>query len=592
MTTQESREQEIKRLNTEKVKQIALCHFYSYYVRHNMSDMLAYVGEDVTWLGSQSNFVAHNRQEFENLLEREIEKVPKQCVMKVISADVSPVSGNCYQVTGELELRLPVQDNVYYTNLRFSMMICKEDGKFSIVSIHTSTIRKTALWHDTQALKERQKQFSEEGGENIQDPVTGVFQLGAFKERAARQLEDISKEKNYALICTDICSFERVNNLYGMQKADKLLADTAKMIMASGKCILLCCRSVADHFVALARYQDFSTFRNMLNELCNRFAVEIGNEYSDAYPRLGIGVYRIDKEHPPIQKMVEYANLARKSLRTNTTSHIAVYDERVYTQLIRAGKIEQSMKNAMAQHEFKAFIQPKYNLETGQIVGAEALVRWIREDGSMIYPDDFIPIFEKNGFIVELDFFILSEVCRMIQRRLQEKRHCVPISINQSRVLLQEKDYVKRVADILEKYDTPPRYIELELTERIFRDDLTDLAKMMGELRNLGVRWSIDDFGTGYSSLNLLKELPVDIIKIDKSFLDETESSETSKIIIRKTVELTQELDKTVVCEGVETENQADYLRGIRCDMAQGYLYAKPMPMEEFEKLLDKEIYG
>ncbi len=146
-------------------------------------------------------------------------------------------------------------------------------------------------------------------------------------------------------------------------------------------------------FVALARYQDFSTFRNMLNELCNRFAVEIGNEYSDAYPRLGIGVYRIDKEHPPIQKMVEYANLARKSTRTNTTSHIAVYDERVYTQLIRAGKIEQSMKNAMAQHEFKAFIQPKYNLETGQIVGAEALVRWIREDGSMIYPDDFIPIF-------------------------------------------------------------------------------------------------------------------------------------------------------------------------------------------------------
>ena len=157
MTTQESREQEIKRLNAEKVKQIALCHFYSYYVRHNMSDMLAYVGEDVTWLGSQSDFVAHNRQEFENLLEREIKKVPKQCVMKVISADVSQVSGNCYQVTGELELRLPVQDNVYYTNLRFSMMICKEDGKFSIVSIHTSTIGKSVLWDDTQVLKERQK---------------------------------------------------------------------------------------------------------------------------------------------------------------------------------------------------------------------------------------------------------------------------------------------------------------------------------------------------------------------------------------------------------------------------------------------------
>jgi EAL domain-containing protein (putative c-di-GMP-specific phosphodiesterase class I) len=180
----------------------------------------------------------------------------------------------------------------------------------------------------------------------------------------------------------------------------------------------------------------------------------------------------------------------------------------------------------------------------------------------------------------------------MLHRRIQEGKNCVPISINQSRVLLQDKDYVSKVAGVLERHNIPAQYIELELTERIFRDDLTDLAEMMRKLRALGVRWSIDDFGTGYSSLNLLKELPVDIIKIDKSFLDETENSEASKIIIRKTVELTQELDKTVVCEGVETENQADYLRGIRCDIAQGYLYAKPMPMTEFERLLDKEMHG
>ena len=272
-------------------------------------------------------------------------------------------------------------------------------------------------------------------------------------------------------------------------------------------------------------------------------------------------------------------------------SRIAIYDAKVYTQMQRVSRIERSMKDALENHEFKAYLQPKYNLETGKIVGAEALVRWIRKDGTMVYPDEFIPVFEKNGFIVNLDFYILGEICKMIQRRVQAKKSCVPISINQSRVLLQEKDYVSKVAGVLAHYNTPPRYIELELTERIFRDDLTELADMMDKLRTLGVRWSIDDFGTGYSSLNLLKELPVDIIKIDKSFLDETESSETSKIIIRKTVELTQELDKTVVCEGVETENQADYLRGIRCDMAQGYLYAKPMPMDEFENLMDKEMY-
>ena len=180
----------------------------------------------------------------------------------------------------------------------------------------------------------------------------------------------------------------------------------------------------------------------------------------------------------------------------------------------------------------------------------------------------------------------------MINRRLHEQKPCVPISINQSRVLLQNRDYAQKVAGVLAQYNTPPQYIELELTERIFRDDLKNLADVMSKLKELGISWSIDDFGTGYSSLNLLKELPVDIIKIDKSFLDETESSETSKIIIRKTVELTQELDMTVVCDGVETENQADYLRGIRCDVAQGYLYARPMPMDDFETLLDKEMYG
>lgn len=584
MIAKNNQEQEMIQLREETAKQIALCHFYAYYVRHNMDDVLAYVGENVQWLGSQSNYIAHNRKEFKNLLEEELKKVPKQCVMKVIQAQCAQILEGCYQVLGEFELRLPMSNNVFYTRLRFSMMIQMSNESVSIVSIHTSTIGKSFL------RSEPDLQMKEDT--NMYDPVTGVLQLWSFKEKVEQRLKEEIKSENYAMICTDICNFERVNNLYGMKKADELLVNTANMLMTSSKSVLYCCRSVADHFVALVSYQDFSAFRTYLNELCHEFIESIAVDYQEAFPQLGIGVYRFGEEHPAIEKMVEYANLARKSLRTNRDSKIAVYDEKVYSHLVFVGQIEQSMKMAMKQHEFKAFLQPKYNLETGQIVGAEALVRWIRNDGSVVYPDDFIPVFEKNGFIIELDYFILSEVCRMLKRRIEKKKLCVPISINQSRVLLQEGDYVSRVAGILKKYDTPPRYIELELTERIFRDDLTDLANMMEQLRSLGVRWSIDDFGTGYSSLNLLKELPVDIIKIDKSFLDETESSEASKIIIRKTVELTQELDKTVVCEGVETENQADYLRGIRCDMAQGYLYAKPMPMDEFEKLLDKEMHG
>ena len=178
----------------------------------------------------------------------------------------------------------------------------------------------------------------------------------------------------------------------------------------------------------------------------------------------------------------------------------------------------------------------------------------------------------------------------MIQRRREEKKKCLPISINQSRILLSRKDYTTRIAKVLLKYQTPPQLIELELTERLFSNHYDEMYVMMEQLKKVGIKWSIDDFGTGYSSLNLLKELPVDIVKLDKSFLDETETSEVSRVIIRKIVELTKELQKSIVCEGVETKEQADYLRTIRCDMAQGYLYARPMPMSNFEKLIDKKV--
>lgn len=581
-----------KQMIEEQVKQIALNHFYAYYVRHDMEDMLANVDAEVQWIGSKDHYVAHNREEFRNLLAKELEKVPYECIMKVIEAKTVTMAPDCYNATGELELRLPYCANIYYTNFRFSMIVRWESNRFYIVSIHTSTTGESVLIEDLDKMEQRMKKMAVDIKEQDRyDTVTGLLHLDAFKEKVEEHLKQSELDISYAMICTDISNFERVNNLYGFQKADQLLADTATLLTSCSKDVCLCCRSVADHFVALISYKELLFLKRLLEVLCSEFEERIGKLYADAYIQLGLGVYMISNRQEPVEKMVEYANVARKSLRLKKKSRIAIYDAKVYSQMQRVGRIERSMKEALENREFKAYLQPKYNLETGRIVGAEALVRWIHKDGTMVYPDEFIPVFEKNGFIVNLDFYILGEICKMIQRRVQAKKSCVPISINQSRVLLQEKDYVSKVAGVLAHYNTPPRYIELELTERIFRDDLTELADMMDKLRTLGVRWSIDDFGTGYSSLNLLKELPVDIIKIDKSFLDETESSETSKIIIRKTVELTQELDKTVVCEGVETENQADYLRGIRCDMAQGYLYAKPMPMDEFENLMDKEMY-
>lgn len=576
----------------EQVKQIALNHFYAYYVRRDMEDALSHVGKNVQWVGSKDHYIAHNREEWRNLLLKELDNVPYDCMMKVIMADVVSMGADCYNVSGELELRIPYQTNIYYSTLRFTLMLMHQNNNFEIVSIHTSTTGDSVLVDEKELNEVSMQQMAGDLRHQSRfDSVTGLLHLDTFKKQVQQRLHDPMQKRNYAMICTDISNFEKVNNLYGLKKADQMLGDLATMLTTCSKNIESCCRSVADHFLGLISYQEKDYIYRLLNAVCVEFEKKISAQYSEASTHLGIGVFLIEDVNMPIEKMVEYANMARKSLQFQKNSPIAFYDAKLFANLEKVSRIERNMKDALVNKEFKTFLQPKYNLETGKIVGAEALVRWIHPDGSMVYPDEFIPVFESNGFIAKLDFFVLGEICQMLKRRLAEKKPCVPISINQSRVLLQDDNYVKKVASVLAQYNTPPRLIELELTERIFRDDLKEIADMMSKLKNLGIRWSIDDFGTGYSSLNLLKELPVDIIKIDKSFLDETESSEMSKIIIRKTVELTQELDMTVICEGVETENQADYLRGIRCDMAQGYLYAKPMPMEEFEQLLDKEMF-
>lgn len=577
----------------ERVRQIAMNHFYSYYVRHSLEETMNHVDDNVHWIGSKENHIAHGKEEYRKLLESELEELPYDCVLKVISSEAVMLNPSCYEVSGELELRAPYQSKVIYIELRFSMVILySEKKKYSIVSIHTSL--------SSEELSERGmlnpgkiSSEADEGGQenrNQFDSLTGLYTLDYFKQEMQAVMREEGDTK-YALLCTDVSHFEKVNNLYGLKRADRILAELASRLNHFSDDVKMSCRSVADHFLVLLSYDEVEKLRVLLKELCEDFSRDISVDYPEALPHLGIGVYLIQDKKENVGKMVDNANIARKSLRLQKSLSVAFYDAKVYVQMEKVKKIERSMREAMEQGEFKVFLQPKYDLENGVIVGAEALTRWIRRDGTIIYPDEFIPVFEQDGFIVELDFHMLSKVCAMIQRRRQSGRKCVTVSVNQSRLLLQEKDYVSKIAAILAKYNTPPKYIELELTERIFKDNLTNIAQMMGKLKELGIHWSIDDFGTGYSSLNLLKELPVDVIKLDKSFLDETETSETSKIIIRKTVELTRELDKTVVCEGVETESQAEYLRNIRCDVAQGYLYARPMPMNEFENLLDKELY-
>ncbi len=575
----------------EEVKKIVLNHFHAVYVDRDISSSMEHISQKIRWIGSKDFYIAHSKEEFRQMLERELGSLPGRCAIEVMAAEGVMLTEDCFTVSGEFDIRIPHPLQLVYQRMRFTAMLVLENGEYMVVSLQTSISSDDKIKYETKTMNgDSMKMLADDlRRQNQYDPVTGLYTLEAFKQ----VVEDVLKKEpdsRFVMLCTDVTHYEQVNNLYGLKRADKMLSDLSVLLTTFSQNVRVSCRSIADHFLVLMTYMDRELLEEELRKLCSEFRNTISEEYIEAAPRLGVGAYAITNLNEDIDSIVERTNMTRKALKLNHGIEVVFYDARIFKRIEKMNEIESSMQGALENGEFKVFIQPKYSLTDNQIVGAEALCRWIHDDGSMVYPDEFIPVFEEDGFIAELDFYMLEQVCRMLKRREEEGRKCVAVSINQSRVLLQDTQYVSKIAAILKRYEIPSEYIELELTERIFQDDLTGFARMMGELKKHGIRWSIDDFGTGYSSLNLLKELPVDILKIDKSFLDETETSEMSKIIIRKTVELAQELDKYVVCEGVETESQADYLRNIRCDMAQGYLYSQPLPMQDFEQLLDEEM--
>ncbi|WP_236879340.1 putative bifunctional diguanylate cyclase/phosphodiesterase [Clostridioides difficile] len=246
------------------------------------------------------------------------------------------------------------------------------------------------------------------------------------------------------------------------------------------------------------------------------------------------------------------------------------------------------MNKALEKGEFIVYYQPKYSLgDVNEIEGAEALIRWNSPEFGFISPIDFIPLFEKNGFIVNIDMFVFEEVCKTLNKWINKGYTPVPISVNMSRVHLYRDNFIENITDLISKYNISPEFIELELTESVVFDNLNILIDIMKKIKEIGFLISMDDFGSGYSSLNLLKDLSFDILKLDRGFLIETTDTKRGKIIISKIVEMAKAIDIKVICEGVETYEQVEFLKEIGCDKVQGYLFAKPMVLDEFEKHLN-----
>lgn len=432
--------------------------------------------------------------------------------------------------------------------------------------------------------------------EETKDILTGLDRYEEF----IRKLDlEIKKMDDYriAIIYTDIKYFKYINDTFGYQRGDMLLKEFVNQVTNDNSYMLCAARVFSDNIVMAVRLEkgvSNDDFREFIHQQNQAMEERFREKYSTARLRFCTGISFIAKDDRRLDPatVVSNANLARKMAKEMKDDCCVVFDSRMVEGIKKEVEITSSLSRAIQNGELKVYYQPKMETNSFRIEGAEALIRWQKPDGRFIYPDEFIPLIERSGQIVELDYFVYREVFRFIAGRMRENKPIVPISVNVSREHLNKMEILPYVRSLFEEYQIQPNLIEFELTESIYIENTEKALQLIKGLHEMGTKVSMDDFGSGYSSLNLLSRLPIDIIKLDKVFLqdEETENrlNENDKIIISCIIDMAKKLRITSLCEGVETSEQSDYLSEIGCELQQGYYFSKPIPESDFEAFIDQ----
>ena len=412
------------------------------------------------------------------------------------------------------------------------------------------------------------------------DELTGIYNKQAFYAKTKEMLLD-NPDKNFDLLRINIERFKVLNDLFGESTGDKLLRYIGKFLKEINLPLCVSGRLYADNFVVCyeAGKGDSRRMINTLQMVADSFAI-------NNRTILSFGLYRIDDKTLPVSVMCDRANMALWKAKGNFKNPYCEYDEKMRQQVLKEQKIINAMEMAIQNKEFTLYLQPKYDIEKGPIIGAEALVRWISQENGFISPGDFIPVFENNGFVYEVDKFIWEESCRYLRKWLDEGREVHPISVNVSRIDLYDPKLVKHLVDLREKYQLPSQYLELEITESAYTEDPEQIITITRQLREAGFVILMDDFGTGYSSLNMLKDIQIDVLKLDMGFLKSSDYSAKGGNILTAILKMAESLKMQTIAEGVETKEQVEFLKSIGCKYVQGFYYSKPLPVDEFEKLI------
>lgn len=420
------------------------------------------------------------------------------------------------------------------------------------------------------------------------DRLTGLYNRTAFRARLQETLADPEMEPIHAVIYCDINDFSYINEKYGYPAGDRMLREFAAMFQRKGK-KCFACRIHSDYFLIYVNGESRDQVIAKLRSWSKVFVEHQLKAYPGIDIQLSSGVYFLKKNEQDIPLAMDNANLARKQVKNEQGGAYCIYSEELRQQRNYEQTIAGEIQNAIKNNRIEVFFQPKFSLQTKELIGAEALARWVMPDGTYRYPADFVPILEKTGHVTDLDFCIYTNVLQALHDWKKAGERLVPISINFSKNNRSFAKFDERISRLAEQYGVEGKYIEIEVNEEMLLSEKDGTSESIRDLQNRGFQITLDDFGSGSESLSMLINAPVNIVKIGRSFLQRIGQSEMEQNYVRCMCDMISAVKKEAVFEGVETQEQADFLAGCGFTTAQGYLFERPIPLPEFENKYLKE---
>ncbi len=424
------------------------------------------------------------------------------------------------------------------------------------------------------------------------DSLTRSRNFHSFKKEAERILRTADL-KSYAVWYCDIKKFKFINDVLGYEEGDRILIEIAGLLQKCSGQNSLFCRVSADNFVGLYQYETRVELKNCFQKLIEEFRLKELSYNKRIATELCMGVYFLEEEdrNVSIDTIVNRANIAQKYIKNLPGNQFGIFNKEMWDKVVDESELESEMEGAIERQEFRIFIQPKVSIQMNdEIVGGEVLVRWENPRKGTILPGQFIPIMERDEKIIMLDRYMFERSCQWFHQYLKSGSKPINLAVNVSKVGILRDDFVDYYGSIKEKYEIPDGLLELEFTETVMLTDDIVFNSLVARLHEKGFICSLDDFGAGYSSLNLLKNLSIDIVKLDIMFFRKSSDIRRERIVISNIIHMAKELQIKTIAEGVEYTETVEFLKTAGCNIVQGYVFARPMPVESFEKLLKETV--